>query len=75
MSLDPGTSVAFDRDEFGFTGVTCHRDDTDLTTLLTQLHGTNTTLVEAGLGPSLLCTLTGFVSNPVAGPERRLALV
>ena len=75
LRLDPGTAVSFVPDEFGCTWVTCHRDDGDLTTLTTQLHGVNTSLDEAGLGTSLLCTVTGFVSNPVDGPERRLGLV
>ncbi len=75
LALDPGTSVGFTADDFGFTWVTCRRADGDLTTLTTQLHGVNTTLAEAGLGTSLLCTVTGFVSNPVDGPERELGLV
>ncbi len=75
LRLDPGTDVTFVPDEFGDTWVTCHRDDGDLTTLTTQLHGVNTTLDEAGLGTSLLCTGTGFVSNVVDGRERRLGLV
>lgn len=75
LKLDPGTSVEFDRDEYGYTWVRCHRVDGDLTTLTTQLHGVNTTLDDAGLGSSLLCTVTGFASNPVDGPERRLGLV
>ncbi|MFC4944999.1 PspA-associated protein PspAB [Pseudonocardia sp. GCM10023141] len=75
LRLDPGTDVRFVADEFGCTWVSCHRDDGDLTTLTTQLHGVNTTLDEAGLGTSLLCTVTGFVSNPVDGAQRRLGLV
>ncbi len=75
LRLDPGTTAEFSRDEYGYTWVTCTRVDGDLTTLTTQLHGVNRTLDDAGLGPSLLCTVTGFVSNAVDGPQRRLGLV
>jgi hypothetical protein len=75
LALDPGTTAEFETDEYGFTWVTCRRADLDLTTLTTQLHGVNTTLDDAGLGSSLLCTVSGFASSPVDGPERLLGLV
>jgi hypothetical protein len=75
LALDPGTDVSFTDDGLGFSWATCRRTDGDLTTLVTQLHGVNTVLVEAALGGSLLCTVTGLVSSPVDGPERTLGLV
>jgi hypothetical protein len=75
LALDPGTTVALDTDRYGFTWVTCRRADLDLTTLTTQLHGVNTTLDDAGLGSTLLCTVCAFAGNPVDGPQSRLGLV
>jgi hypothetical protein len=63
LRLDPGTDVAESRDEFGYSWVTCRRADADMFTLMTQLHGVNMTLDDAGLGPLLLCTVVGFVST------------
>ncbi len=37
----------------------------DIEDLVTRIHGANTTLVEHGLGPRLLCAVFGFVpANP-----------
>jgi len=67
--------VSVTRDQYGFNWVTCDRPDRDLTKLMIQLHGVNTVLSEAGLGPSLLCTVVGFVGQDTHGAERRLGLV
>jgi hypothetical protein len=50
--------------------LTAHRTDADLSALIATLHAINTTLVDAGLGSALLCTVIGF-----AGETRRLGLV
>jgi hypothetical protein len=70
LTLDPSTGVAVTRDGFGYTWVTCNQPTPDLPTLVTDLHAVNTTLLDAGFGPTLLCTVIGF-----AGPARRLGLV
>jgi hypothetical protein len=62
------------RDEFGYTWITVHRPDTDLSALTTDLHAINTTLADAGYGPGLLCTVIGFAGT-VADQPRRLGLV
>ncbi len=72
LTLDPTTRVEVTRDEYGYTWVTCTRPEPDLPALVTDLHAVNTTLVDAGFGPTLLCTVIGFTA-----PEehRRLGLV
>ena len=70
LTLDPATSVAVTRDSFGYTWVTCTQPEPDLPALVTDLHAVNTTLQDAGFGPTLLCTVIGF-----AGQEHRLGLV
>lgn len=70
LDLEQGTDSSIVRDEFGFTWAVCHRLDRDITMLMTQLHGVNGTLADAGFGPSLLCTVVGL-----AREERRLGLV
>ena len=63
-------SPAVSRDEYGYTWIASRHDSGDLAGLVTDLHAVNTTLAEAGYGPSLLCTIIGF-----AGDTRRLGLV
>jgi hypothetical protein len=72
LALDPNTRVEVTRDEYGYTWVTCTRPDADLPGLITDLHAVNTTLSDAGFGPALLCTVTGFTT---ADHTRRLGLV
>jgi hypothetical protein len=71
LSLNPDSSTQIGMDEFGFTWVTCRRSDGDVSALVTDLHAINTTLDDAGFGPSLLCTMTAY--HDEAG--RRLGLV
>jgi hypothetical protein len=47
-------------DSFGFSWLTRRTTADDLSGLITDLHGINTTLAEAGFGPALLCTLVAF---------------
>jgi hypothetical protein len=60
LSLDSESSVRISVDEFGFTWVTCQRADGDVSALVTDLHAVNTTLDDAGFGPSLLCTMVAY---------------
>jgi hypothetical protein len=58
-------------DSFGYTWLVCRTDPPDVSALVTDLHAVNTSLQEAGFGPTLLCSLVGF-----ADPQgRRLAMV
>ncbi|WP_061299020.1 PspA-associated protein PspAB [Herbidospora cretacea] len=57
------------QDDYGFTWLTV-RDD-DVSALVTNLHGANSSLESAGFGSSLLCTTVVF-ADPTG---RRLALV
>jgi hypothetical protein len=56
-------------DQYGYTWLVARQDDT--AALVTDLHAINTGLEAQGFGPSLLCSMVGFVDP--AG--RRLALV
>lgn len=74
LTLDDTTEVTVSLDTYGFTWIASRQTIVDLPALLTQLHAANTTLVDAGLGSSLLCTVTGFAGqNP--DDHRRLGLI
>lgn len=66
-----GTEVTETTDSYGFTWLTDRHDPSDLTGLVTELHGVNSTLEAQGFGPGLLCSLVHF--EDAAG--RRVALV
>jgi hypothetical protein len=55
----------FDRttDSFGFTWLTRRTSPEDVSGLVTELHGANSSLDEAGFGPALLCTLVAFTDG------------
>jgi hypothetical protein len=74
LNLDPTLEVAFQRDEFGFSWITCRQPAIDLGVLVTNLHAINATLAEAGFGPTLLCTVIGFRAGE-RERDRRLGLV
>lgn len=58
-------------DEYGYTWVVLTTDPPDMATLVTDLHAVNVSLVDAGFGPTLLCTLVTFEDQR----RRKLALV
>ena len=62
-------------DDLGFTWLVIH--DGDIENLVTRIHGANTTLVEHGLGPRLLCAVSGFVpaTPPGEGAVRLVYLL
>jgi hypothetical protein len=60
LALDPSDRVAVTDDRYGYTWVTCTQPEPDLPALVTDLHAVNATLVDAGFGPALLCTVIGF---------------
>lgn len=66
-----GEGVEVLNDNYGYTWMVVHRPPEDLSALVTELHAINSTLENAGFGPSLLCSLVCF-DDPA---NRRLALV
>lgn len=70
LRTENAADTTVSRDEYGYTWITRRRPDADVAALVTDLHAVNTTLVDAGLGSSLLCTVIGFSSG-----VRRLGLV
>jgi hypothetical protein len=73
IGADATSHTAVSDDEYGYTWITCRRPATDLAGLVTDLHAVNTTLADAGYGPSLLCTVIGFTGGSAVG--RRLGLI
>jgi hypothetical protein len=66
-----GPKVEAANDEYGYTWLVCRTDPPDVSALVTDLHAVNTSLQDSGFGPTLLCSLVGFVDDS----DRHLALV
>ncbi len=66
-----GLPVEVSRDSYGFTWLVSSHMSDEMDALVTDLHAVNSTLVDNGFGPQLLCTLVAFRDSA----ERRLALV
>ena len=58
-------------DSYGFTWLVCRHSADDVGALVTDLHAVNSSLVDGGFGPQLLCTLVGFRNES----RRRLGIV
>ena len=71
LDADSGPPVEIAGDEFGFTWILVKTDPADLSSVVTDLHAVNSSLVAAGFGPQLLCSLVSF-HDP---DDRPLALV
>lgn len=71
LDADAGPKVERSTDEFGYTWLLCQRDPSELSELVTEVHAVNSSLENAGFGPSLLCSLVSFAD--AAG--RRIGLV
>lgn len=71
LDADGGPPVEVATDDFGFTWLVVRTEPIDLPAVVTDLHAVNTTLVEAGFGPQLLCSQASF-TDPQGEP---LALV
>ena len=71
LDADGGPPVEVASDGFGFSWLVVRTEPADLPAVVTDLHAVNTSLVEAGFGPQLLCSQASF-----RDPEgRELALV
>jgi hypothetical protein len=68
---DGGLPVEVSKDSYGFTWLVSSHLSDEIEGLVTDLHAVNSTLVDNGFGPQLLCTLVAFRD----AEERRLALV
>jgi hypothetical protein len=66
-----GLPVEVTKDSYNFTWLVSSHMSDQLDALVTDLHAVNSSLVDAGFGPQLLCTLVAFRDDS----ERRLALV
>ena len=60
LDADAGPPVEIAGDEFGFTWILVQTDPADLSSVVTDLHAVNSSLVESGFGPQLLCSLVSF---------------
>jgi hypothetical protein len=68
---DGGLPVEVTKDSYGFTWLVSSHMSDEMDGLVTDLHAVNSTLVDNGFGPQLLCTLVAFRDEQ----ERRMALV
>lgn len=62
LALDNGKFTST-TDSYGFTWLVRQTAPDDLETLVTDLHAVNTSLVDAGFGNALLCTLVAFTNG------------
>ena len=63
LDADDGPSVEANGDEFGFDWLTVRTEPADLATAVTNIHAVNTSLVQAGFGPQLLCSVFPFTDQ------------
>ena len=66
-----GLPVEVTKDSYGFNWLVSSHMSDELEALVTDLHAVNTSLVDNGFGPQLLCTLVAFRDDQ----ERRLGLI
>ena len=60
LDADGGPKVSLHADDFGFDWMVVTTTPPDVPALVTDLHAVNSSLVNAGFGPQLLCSLVGF---------------
>jgi hypothetical protein len=63
LDADGGPQVEATVDSYGYTWLVARTDPPDLSELVTDLHAINTSLQDSGFGPTLLCSLSGFVDE------------
>jgi hypothetical protein len=66
-----GLPIEVTKDDYGFTWLISNHLSDEVDALVTDLHAVNSTLVDNGFGPQLLCTLVAFTDDQ----HRRMALV
>jgi hypothetical protein len=73
MDADKGTALPVEviKDSYAYTWLVSNHLSDEMDALVTDLHAVNSTLVDNGYGPQLLCTLVAFRD----ASHRRLALV
>lgn len=71
LDADGGPQIEVVADDFGFDWMVVTTEPADVPSLVTDLHAINSTLVDSGFGPQLLCSLVSF-TDPGG---RKLALV
>ena len=71
LDADAGPKIELQSDEFGYTWLVVRSDPTDIAGLVTDLHAVNSSLSDAGFGPTLLASLVSFRD----GADRTLGLV
>jgi hypothetical protein len=67
ITSSAGSTVTRHDDRFGFHWLTVTRADADVSGLVTDLHAVNSSLADAGFGPSLLCSTVAF-TTPTGAP-------
>lgn len=60
LDADGGPPVELSEDAFGFDWIVIRTEPADVGTAVTDAHAVNTSLVEGGFGPQLLCSLVSF---------------
>jgi hypothetical protein len=66
-----GLPVEVSKDSYGYTWLVSNHMSDEMDGLVTDLHAVNSSLVDGGFGPQLLCTVVSFTDDS----HRRLALV
>jgi len=76
LEVSGGPAVERMEDSYGYTWLVVRRAADDVSGLVTDLHAANSSLEQAGFGPSLLCSLVVFAgTSDRYGADRRIALV
>lgn len=60
LDADGGPQVQMQSDSFNYDWMVVTTEPADVPALVTDLHAVNISLVNAGFGPQLLCSLVGF---------------
>ena len=63
LDSDGGPEVEASADEYGFDWLTVRTDPPDLSSVVTDAHAVNVSLMQAGFGPQLLCSLFTFADS------------